>query len=85
MASALRCSHIINGRLTTIQRQALQINNICPRVLSVVPIYNHNKQRNYHKNYQWNWQRINDYTAETPSIALKLISIGGASILIWNR
>lgn len=75
MASTLRCTNIITGRLTTIQRQLLQSNN-GHRVLSVVPKHNYHDQRH--------WDRFNNYKSQFSSNVPQLISIGCATVLIYN-
>lgn len=85
MASALRCSHKISSRLiTTAHRQTIQLNNHGERVLSVVPIYCKNKQQHYH-NYQWNWRQFHGIKSDIYSNSMyHLISIGCATVLIYN-
>lgn len=79
MASSLRCSQIISGRLIAIQRQPSQLTN-CSRILSVVSVYNRNKQRNVHnRNHKFNVHKSID-----SSNIFQLIAIGCASILVYN-
>lgn len=82
MASSVRCSQIIGGRLIVIRmihRQTSQLTNYS-RILSVVPVYSQNKQRYFHN---WNY-KLNGNKSINSSNIFQLISIGCASILVYN-